>query len=171
MSKCSSHLQLFSAFLITTNMSLLDWLHSLSSALLGWLPTTLESPTNQCLQQILGFTLTNSHGGISGSPCSDAPAILLTSEVFLDWRERFPNPFLVSLTLKPKSHGQSCQVLLLAGAETQLPCSITFPFTFLPAFCFLFIVMSPAIHLPQPRNSPLKSYPMALRPCIPGMFY
>jgi hypothetical protein len=42
------------------------------------------------------------------------------------------NPFLLFLTLKPEGQGQSCQILLLAGAVTWPSCSITSS----PAFCF-----------------------------------
>jgi hypothetical protein len=41
----------------------------------------------------------------------------LISAAFLGHEERFYNPFLLSLILKPEPHCQSCQALLLAGAE------------------------------------------------------
>jgi len=43
-----------------------------------------------------------------------------------------PSSLLLLLILKPEPHGQNCQVLLLAGARTWPPFSITLS----PAFCF-----------------------------------
>lgn len=47
---------------------------------------------------------------------------------FLRYRERFHNPFLITLTLKPASCGWSCQVLLFDGDGT-------WPSWFAPDFC------------------------------------
>jgi hypothetical protein len=53
----------------------------------------------------------------SMSPCKVTPATHLTSAAVLHHRGRVQALFLLSLTLKPEQHGQSCYILLLAGAR------------------------------------------------------
>jgi hypothetical protein len=96
----------------------------------------MASQTSWGLQGNLAFTITASYNGISGSPFGDTPVIYLGSVAFLTCRERFHNPFLLSLTLKPEPCGWSCQVLLLAGARTWTP-SFNYIFT-----SFLFWMIS-----------------------------
>ena len=89
----------------------------------------LESPWQASLQLFSYFS----------PSCRDTPHTSLASMAFLRNRGRFYNPVLVSFALKPKLHGRSCQFLLIAGAGTYSPCSITSS----PAFCFQWFASLP----------------------------
>ena len=130
MPKGSSNLYVFSSLLTATYFSLLGLFHTQSVASLGRYTMTLASPTSWGLQGKPGFTFTVSNNGPSGPPCRDTSDTCLASVAFLTLRRRFYNPFLVSLTLKPEPCGQSCQVLLLAEAETWPSHSNTFSSAF-----------------------------------------
>ena len=111
---------------------LLGWFYSLLAALLGRYPMTLASLTSWVLQGNPGFNFTASHNGLStGPPFRDTPDTWLTLVAFFGHGGKFHNPLFLPLTLKPEPHGQSCYVLLLTGARTWTPHSITSP----PVFC------------------------------------
>jgi hypothetical protein len=90
-----------------------------------------EQPSSACNQELwhlphLGvsrmnpvFTFTASHNGLSRPPDRATSDICLASMAYLSQGGLCHSPFLLCLTLKPELCGQSCQVLLLAGAGTQ----------------------------------------------------
>ena len=82
------------------------------------------------LQGNPGFTFPASCNGLSRPLCRDIPNTHLTSATFLSCRGRFHMAFFLSLTLK--SHGQSCQLLMLSETGAWPPCSVTSS----PTFCF-----------------------------------
>jgi hypothetical protein len=84
------------------------------------------------LQDNPGFAFTAFHNDLSRPLCGDTPDTCLASAAFLSHKGRFYNPFLVSLTLKPKPHSQGCQVLLLW-------CFPSFNYIFIS---FLFLMVS-----------------------------
>lgn len=116
------------ALLTTTHISLLCCFHAFLAVLLGRYPMILASLTSWGLQWMSDFTLIPSHSGLSGPPCRDTSDICLSSVASLSHGGRFHNPFLVPLTLKPEPHGQSCQVLLLAGTRT---CPLSFNYIYI----------------------------------------
>lgn len=91
------------------------------------------SLTSWVLQGKPGFNSTASCNGLSSPPFRDTLDTCLASPVFLNLRGKFYNLFLLSLTLKPKPCGQSCQVLHLTMAGSSPSCSITSLLIFYPS--------------------------------------
>lgn len=88
-------------------------LPSWSAAFLGNYSVILASLTSWGLQGHPAFTFTASWNGLSELPCKDTPVTCWASAAFLSHRGRFPNPFLISLILKPVPGGPSCSQVLL----------------------------------------------------------
>ena len=101
MSKCSSDFQLLSALLTAPHFFLLGCFHSLLADILSPYPRALVSLTLRGLHGNAGFFFTASGEGLSGLPWRDIPATHLVSGF-----QRFHNPSLVSLTLKPVPCGK-----------------------------------------------------------------
>jgi hypothetical protein len=104
----------------------LGWFDSLLTAFLHGYLMTLASPTFWGSRDNLGLH----------SQFHTCPYLMSTQRqlwqipelvAFLSDTERFHNPLLLSLTLKPE-HGQSCQILLLAGDGIYRPCYISTSF-------------------------------------------
>jgi hypothetical protein len=86
------------------------------------------------LQGNSGFIFTASHNGLSKPPCPKTSDTCLASTASLSHGGSFQNPSLLSLTLKPEIHSQSCQVLLgiKHGPPHLITSSLAFWFPWFP---------------------------------------
>lgn len=122
MSGYSLDFQSLLAWLTVTDLCLLGCFHNRSAAPLIMYSLNLAS-THPGIPLKSRLHLHNCRRcTVSDPPRKSIPDRLLDLVAFLSLRRRVYHPFLVSLTLKPEPHGQSCQVLQLAWDGTWPHC-------------------------------------------------
>ena len=136
MSKWSSGLQLRSV-LTLPYFFFLGWFYSLLATLFSRNPRTFAFLTSWLLQPYPDFKFTAS--------CNDLPFRHSFSDIPDTCQASValsPNSFLLSLTLKPESSGQSCQVLLLTRVGTW-PSQLHHHYLFVfPCLSFVFLKLA-----------------------------